>query len=92
VKFPPQNLATAIFCVKLLKGPDFGNIEQVGPFNANSRIIHAASEIENDLMLNIPVSKNFPAIDGVLVVPNACLVIYAQSAVSAVHPIQFHLF
>ncbi len=90
-KFSPKDLATAIFCVKSLEGPDLGHVEQLGPFHANSRIIHAASEIENELMMNIPVSRTFPAIDGVLVVPNDRLVIYAQSAVSAVHPIQFHL-
>jgi DNA integrity scanning protein DisA with diadenylate cyclase activity len=48
---------------------------QIGPFMANSRIIHAASEIGNELMLNIPLSKTFPAIDGVLVVPTDRLVI-----------------
>ncbi len=58
---------------------------------ANSRIIHAASEIRNELMLNIPLSKTFPAIDGVLVVPTDRLVIYVQSTVSAVHPIKFSL-
>ena len=54
-------------------------------------MIQAASEIENDLLLNIPLSKTFPAIDGVLVVPHAGLVIYAQATVSAKHPIQFSL-
>jgi len=90
-KFPPQDLATAIFCVKSLEGPDLGHIEQLGPFHANSRIIYTASEIGNEMMLNIPVSKTFPAIDGMLVDPNAHIVIYAQSAVSAAHPIKFHL-
>ncbi|KAG7397015.1 hypothetical protein PHYBOEH_001349 [Phytophthora boehmeriae] len=38
-------------------------------------------------MLYIPISKNLPAMDGVLVVPSDRLVIYAQSTVSSNHPI-----
>jgi len=83
-------LATATFRVKSLEEP-VGQVEQLGPFHANSKIIEAASEIQNDLMLYIPLSKTFPAIDGVLVVPGASLVIYAQSTVSKAHPIKFHL-
>jgi hypothetical protein len=90
-KFLLQDLAIATFRIKSLEGSDLGEVEPLGPFIANSRIIHAASEIRNELMLNIPLSKTFPAIDGVLVVPNARLVIYAQSTVSAAHPIKFSL-
>lgn len=90
-KFLLQDLATATFRIKSLEGSDVGHVQSLGPFYANSRIIQAASEIGNELMLNIPLSKTFPAIDGVLVVPNARLVIYAQSTVSAAHPIKSSL-
>jgi hypothetical protein len=90
-KFLLQDLASATFRIKSLVGSDLGEVGQLGPFIAKSRIIHAASEIRNELMLNIPLSKNFPAIDGVLVAPNARLVIYAQSTVSVAHPIKFSL-
>jgi hypothetical protein len=88
-KFLLQDLATATFRVKSLEGPNFGNVTRLGPFKAKSKIIHTASEIENELMLYIPLSKTFPAIDGVLVVPSNSLVIYAQSTVSAAHPIKY---
>ena len=90
-KFLLQDLASATFRIKSLEGSDLGEVGQLGPFIAMSRIIHAASEIRNELMLNIPLSKNFPAIDGVLVAPNDRLVIYAQSTVSVAHPIKFYL-
>jgi DNA replication protein DnaC len=90
-KFLLQDLASATFRIKSLEGSDLGEVGQLGPFIAKSRIIHAASEIQNELMLNIPLSKNFPAIDGVLVAPNDRLVIYAQSTVSVAHPIKFYL-
>jgi hypothetical protein len=90
-KFQLQDLATAILRVKPLEGPDLGEVQQLGPFLANSRMVDAASEIRNELMLNIPLSKTFPAIDGVLVVPTDRLIIYAQSTVSAAHPIKYSL-
>jgi hypothetical protein len=90
-KFLLQDVATAAFRIKSLEGPDEGEAKLVGPFMASSRIIHAASEIGNQLMFNIPLSKTFPAIDGVLVVPAGRLVIYIQSTVSTAHPIKFSL-
>jgi hypothetical protein len=90
-KFLLQDLATATFRVRPLEGPDIGQAMQIGPFMANARIIHAASEIGNELMLNIPLSETFPAIDGVLVVPTDRLVIYVQSTFSTAHPIKFSL-
>ncbi len=88
-KFLLEDLATATFCIKSLEPPNLGQVENIGPFKANSRTIQAASEIQNELMLNIPLSKTFPAIDGVLVVPNKHWIIYAQSTVSTAHPIKF---
>jgi hypothetical protein len=90
-KFPMQDLATSTFRVKSLEGPDLGEVLQLGPFNANSRIIQFASEIRNELMLNIPISETFPAIDGVLVIPDARQVIYAQTVATVAHPIKFSL-
>jgi hypothetical protein len=58
-----------------------------GPFNAGTKVIEAASEIKNELCLNIPLSKTFPAIDGVLVVPESKNIIYIQCTVSTNHPI-----
>jgi hypothetical protein len=90
-KFLLQDLATSTFRIKSLEGSDLGEVGQLGPFIAKSRIIHAASEIRNEMMLNIPLSKTFPAIDGVLVVPTDRLIIYAQSTVTVAHPIKFSL-
>jgi len=92
-KFLLEDLATATFRVKLIEehDPDCGCIEKLGPFNADSRRFSSASIIGNELMLNIPVSKTFPAIDGVLVVPDEHLVIYAHSTVSHEHPIKLKL-
>jgi hypothetical protein len=61
---------------------------QHGPLNATAKTIEAASEIQNELVLNIPVSKTFPAIDAVLVVPDDRRIIYVQATVSTAHPIK----
>lgn len=45
-------------------------VEEFGPLRAKSQVIRAISEIENELMLHIPIAKVFPSIDGVLVVPD----------------------
>lgn len=37
----------------------------------------------------IPLSKTFPAIDGVLIVPQAGRIIYAQSTVATAQPIKY---
>jgi len=87
-KFLLQDLATATFSVKSLEEPNRGNIQNFGPFNAKSKMIEAASDTGNELMLHIPLSKTFPAIDGVLVVPDKRCVIYAQSTVSLAQPIK----
>jgi hypothetical protein len=54
-KYLLQDLATATFCIKSLEGSDLHHIQSRGPFYANSRIIYAASEIGNELILNIPL-------------------------------------
>ncbi|KAF1772695.1 hypothetical protein GQ600_7515 [Phytophthora cactorum] len=62
-------------------------VTQHGPFDAKSEIIHVLPKINAELMLYIPLSKTFAAIDGVLVVPQERCIIYAQSAVSTAHPL-----
>lgn len=87
-KFLLQDLATSTFEMRVLEGDNIGTITQYGPFNATAKIIEASSEIQNELALNIPLSKVFPAIDAVLVVPDRCI-IYAQATVSTAHPIKY---
>ncbi|GMF29734.1 unnamed protein product [Phytophthora fragariaefolia] len=88
-KFMLQELATSKFCMRGLEGNRVETETQHGPFTATSKIIQAPSEIQNELVLYIPLSKTFPAIDGVLVVPEARRIIYAQSTVSKAHPIKY---
>ena len=60
-----------------------------GPLGAESMIIYAASDIKNnDLKLYVPLSKTFPAIDGVFIIPCTNRVVYVQCTVSKVHPIK----
>jgi len=40
-------------------------------------------------MLHIPRSSTYEAVDGLLVVPDECLIIYAQVTVSPKHPIKY---
>lgn len=75
--------------MKSLEGTDAGSVAQYGPLNASSTIIQAPSEIANEFQLHIPLSKTFPAIDGVLVIPSARHIIFAQSTVSTAHPIKY---
>ncbi|KAG3200901.1 hypothetical protein PC128_g4279 [Phytophthora cactorum] len=52
-------------------------------------MIEASSEIKNELVLYIPLSKTFPAVDGVFVVPSESLVIYAQFTVGRARAIEY---
>ncbi|ETI51756.1 hypothetical protein F442_05035 [Phytophthora nicotianae P10297] len=88
-KFLLQELATSKFCMRALEGSGVGTVTRHGPLNAASEIIQASSEIQNELVLYIPLSKTFPAIDGVLVVPQDGRIIYAQSTVATAHPIKY---
>jgi hypothetical protein len=88
-KFLLQDIATEMFRVKSLEGTNVGTIENYGPFNALSYSIYGASDIQKELFLNIPLSKNFPSVDGVLVVPKDSLIIYIQCTVSKRHPVQY---
>jgi hypothetical protein len=60
-----------------------------GPLNAGSAVIQSYSDIRNEKMLYLPLSKTFPCIDGVLVIPDEHLIIYIQSTVSEVHAIKY---
>jgi len=84
-------LPTTTIRVKSLEKSDSGCIDlvELGPFNANSTKISATSAIQNELMLHIPESSTYEAIDAVLVVPDAHQVIYVQSTVSHKHPIKY---
>ncbi|ETL45022.1 hypothetical protein L916_04784 [Phytophthora nicotianae] len=75
--------------MRVLEGSGVGTVTRHGPLNAASEIIQASSEIQNELVLYIPLSKTFPAIDGVLVVPQDGRIIYAQSTVATAHPIKY---
>jgi hypothetical protein len=88
-KFMLGDLVTSKLSIRSLEGPDLGLVQQFGPFHANTRVIEAVSEIKNELSFHIPLSKVFPAIDGVLVVPSDRLVIYVQVTVSTAHPINY---
>ena len=44
--------------------------QRVGPLNAMTKAIQMAKAITSELYLNLPISKTFPAIDGVLVCPD----------------------
>lgn len=82
-----QDLATTRFSVKSLERPR-ARVEARGPFNAKTKPVQAASEIQFELMLYVPISENYPAIDGVLVVPDNELIIYVQAAGTKAHPIK----
>jgi hypothetical protein len=69
VKFMPGDLVTSKLSIRLLEDPDLGLVQQFGPFHANLRVIEAVSGIKNELLFHIPLSKVFPAIDGVFVLP-----------------------
>ncbi|GMF46378.1 unnamed protein product [Phytophthora lilii] len=88
-KFLVQELATSKFCMRALEGGGVGTVTRHGPLNAASVVIQASSEIQNELVLYIPLSKTFPAIDGVLVVPQDGRIIYTQSTVATAHPLKY---
>ncbi|KAL8002397.1 hypothetical protein Plhal703r1_c15g0072091 [Plasmopara halstedii] len=88
-KFLLQDLATSKFCMRALEGSSVGIVTRHGPLNAASEIIQASSEIQNKLVLYIPLSKTFPSLDGVLVVPQDGRIIYVQATVALDHPIKY---
>jgi len=85
------SIATASIHVKSLEETDSGRValEKLGPYNANSVEIGSATQIWNELMLHIPRSEIFAAIDCVLVIPDERLVFYVQVTVSAMHLINY---
>jgi hypothetical protein len=80
-----QQFATCDVCLKSLEKNAESQEER---FDAPSKIIQAMSEIKNDLCLYIPVSKTYPSIDAVLVVPTKKVIIFVQATVSVQHPIK----
>ncbi|KAL8003857.1 hypothetical protein Plhal703r1_c11g0056751 [Plasmopara halstedii] len=90
-KFLLQDLATSEFCMRALEGSSVGTVTRHGPLikNAAYEIIQAPSEIQNKLVLYIPLSKTFLSFDGVLVVPQDGRIIYVQATVALDHPIKY---
>lgn len=95
-----QDLITKKFCMQTLErsarsneptvqGSKVGDAEECGPIQAKIVTIQVVTEIKNDEVLYIPLSKTFPAIDAVLVVPDARRIIYVQATTSKAHPIQY---
>ena len=60
-KFLLQELATSKFCMRALEGGGVGTVTRHGPLNAASEVIQASSEIQNETVLYILLSKTFPA-------------------------------
>jgi hypothetical protein len=90
-KFLLQDLVTSKFCMKSLEEGSAEGVQKVGPLNAGTEVVNATSEIKDELVLYLPFSKSFPAIDGVLVVPVGRHIFYVQSTVSKAHPIKYQL-
>ncbi|KAK1929377.1 hypothetical protein P3T76_015129 [Phytophthora citrophthora] len=67
-------------------------IRSLGPYNATSTSVQAASDIHAEKMVYLPESKNFPAIDGVLIVPAERRLIYLQATIARRHPIKHQRF
>ena len=96
-KFLLRDLANGTVCCKYLENHCVqqnhenisSKIAQMGPLNAPSKIIQAESEIKNELFMFIPLSKTFPAIDAVLVVPNERMIFYVQVTVALQHSIKW---
>ena len=88
-KYLLEDLASRNFTIKWLEGPQLGTEKKFGQLNATITIIKEMdSVIEDKLNLYIPSSSTFPAIDGVLVIPEAQFIVYVQATVSESHPIK----
>jgi hypothetical protein len=80
-------VATKMFCMRPLEGD--GTVQHFGPLLAHSSIIQNEMQISNELKLFIPLSKTFPSIDAVLVIPKNRIIIYLQATVSIHHSIKY---
>ncbi|KAG1712972.1 hypothetical protein DVH05_000702 [Phytophthora capsici] len=86
-----ENAATSKMLVRPLEEEGIVSAKlagKLGPYKATSKMFQRVSEIVAEECLYRPVSKTFPSIDGVLVVPREKLVIYLQTTVSLRHSIQ----
>jgi hypothetical protein len=83
-----EEITTKSFCMRAL---DFTDRKAVDfePLSAPSTIIESESEITNELKLFLPISKTFPSIDALLVIPEKQMLIYIQTTVSLVHRIKY---
>jgi hypothetical protein len=88
-KFLLQDLTTSKFCMNSLEKGRAEGVKNVGPLNSGTEVVHATSEIKDELMLYLPFLKTSPPIDGVLVDPKTRNIIYVQSTVSKAHPIKY---
>jgi hypothetical protein len=83
-----QEIATKSFCMRALNSTD-RKVVNFEPLSAPSTIIESESEITNELKLFLPLSKIFPSIDALLVIPEKRMLIYIQTTDSLVHRIKY---
>jgi hypothetical protein len=83
-----QDIATKSFSMRALTSPG-REVLDFAPLSAPSTIIESESEMTNELNLFLPLSKTFPSIDGLLVIPEKRIMIYIQTTVSLHHPIKY---
>lgn len=84
-----QDIATKAFQIRSLQD-DGTPLQSYEALNALSFIIQKATQIENTKMLFVPVAKNFPAVDGVIVIPINKEILYVQVTVSEARPIKYN--
>lgn len=84
-----RDLMNREFIIRPLEDKNNLKEQSYSALNARSTKIQAASAIKtDDLQLYLPVSKTFPAIDGIFIIPSTKQVVYVQCTVSKVHPIK----
>jgi hypothetical protein len=86
-QFLLQEITTEPFCIRSLDGNR--TEQEFGPLLAFTCTIQSEMEITNELKLYIPISKTFPAIDAVLVIPESRYIFYIQVIVSNYQSIKF---
>jgi hypothetical protein len=83
-----EEITTKSFCMRALNSTD-RKVVDFEPLSAPSTIIESESEITNELKLFLPLSKTFPSIDALLVIPEKRMLIYIQTTVALVHRIKY---
>ncbi|GLE07722.1 hypothetical protein PINS_up018353 [Pythium insidiosum] len=84
-----EGITTSKFEVRPLEDRGGSIAGDFCPLNAEPVVLQATSDVEAALRLYLPLSKVFPSIDAILVIPQSKIIAYIQVTVASKHPVKY---